>query len=160
MNNLCTAIRGACRIYTELPNAAASTVDGSAFCARTANTIRIWPRLADGSRAAYVAMRDVCLSVTDAIDACAVRVHTQIQPNLESGMSIAYTLDADAGPPPKEIRVRVHVCGVLLVNTHVMRKTVGRRSRRVIYVLKETSARPHTPATDCITRMVYKCIVS
>jgi hypothetical protein len=127
------AIRDACRIYNKLPDVAASTVDGDGirfFYTFAANTICIRPRFSDGTRATYVMAEDVCLLVTGS-DAChqTVHVHTQIRPDSESdnaGMYIAYTLDADAGPVLKEIRVRIRVCGVLLVDTVVVRKFDGR----------------------------------
>ena len=53
-----TALRGCCRIYTELPSAATSIVggDGTRFFRRSgiANAITICPRLRDGTHAAYI----------------------------------------------------------------------------------------------------------
>ena len=109
---MCTAIRSACCIYDELPDATASIVRGSGirfFCVHGKNKIRINPRLLDRARAAYVAIEDICFTVTDDSDARRL-VHVHAQMHLDRGnINITYTLDAC--PPPKEIRVRVHVCG-------------------------------------------------
>ena len=125
------AIRGSCRVYNKLPDAAASTIDGvgiRSFHRHNANTILIYPRLPNGAHAAYVAIDDVCLTVTDGDDACPVRVRVQIQPDLGNGnISIAYTLDAGSGSVPKEICVRVHVCGALLVDVRVARSAFNGR---------------------------------
>ncbi len=127
MNDLRAALRNACSVYNKLPDAAASTVDGSgvrSFCTRAANTVCICPRFSDGARTACVVLEDVCLLVTDASDSRSMHVHAQTQLDSKSGnIRIAYALEADAGSAPKVMRVCVHVCGVLLVDTRVVRRS-------------------------------------
>ena len=114
------AIRDACCVYNKLPDVVESTVDDDGirfFCTTAANTVLVRPRLLGGVRAAYIAVEDVCLLVTDACDGHLIHVHAQIQlDSVHGNIRIAYAFDVDAGPVPKEIRMRVHVCGVLLVD--------------------------------------------
>jgi hypothetical protein len=118
-----------CSIYSDLPSAVPSTVDGSGirfFHARAANNIFVCPCLPNGACAAYVVITDVCLTVTDG-NARPVRVCTQTRLDSSSGTaSITYVLDTDAAPVPKELHVRVHVCGVLLVDVRVRKAFDGR----------------------------------
>ena len=137
MNELCTAIRSACCIYDELPDATASIMGGSGirfFCAHGENIILISPRLLDRARAAYVAIEDICFTAISDSERTRrpVHAHPQMHLDSESGdINIAYTLD---GPLPKEIRVRVHVCGVLLVDTRVAHKPFSGRTGGQLYV--------------------------
>jgi hypothetical protein len=121
-DNLYAAIRGACHVYNQLPSNATTIVSGTGihfFYARTANTMCICPLLLDGTRAGCIDADDVCLTATDA-RAHQVHMSTHMQLDSNSGsISIAYTLDADAGVVPEEMHVCVHVCGVLLVQVCV-----------------------------------------
>jgi hypothetical protein len=140
MDRLQAFMRSACRVYSELPCYDTSAVSGGDgvrfFGARTVNTFQICPRLSDGTCAVYVTPADVCVTVTDAA-ARPVHVHTQLRLDSGSGtVSIAYTFDAVATGYMsilKEVRVRVHVCGALLVDACVARKTFSGRTGGRLY---------------------------
>ena len=129
MYGLRAAICRACRVYNTLPCADASIIGGDGirfFRTHGENTIIICPVQPDGARSAFVMAEDVCLTASDS-NACPVHVRTQIR--LDSGngdIAIAYMLDG-AGSAPKEIHVRVYICGVLLVDMRVL-KTFSART--------------------------------
>ena len=135
-----TALRGCCRIYTELPSAATSIVggDGTRFFRRAgiANAITICPRLRDGTHAAYIYPNDVQLTVHDSSQK---PIHAQVQLDIDSSSNIAllYTLDDVHGQLKSitELYVHVRVCGVLLVDVCVRvaafdGRTAGRLRRQ------------------------------
>ena len=128
MHKLCLEIRGACLVHHELPSVKTSIVSGEglrSFNARAENMIFISPRLSSGTRAAYIMPEDVCLTAID-VNArlLCMCVHVQLDPK-SSNIAITFTLDSVVGFTPKEIRVRVHVCGVLLVNVCVCKAFSG-----------------------------------
>ena len=134
MHKLHAAICNACVVHNRLPSNETSSVRGESlrsFYTRAENMIFISPRLSDGTRAAYIVSEDVCLTVTNAdAQLLCVRVHVHLDP--ESGnITITYTLDSDTVIVPAKIHVRVHVCGVLLVDVSVHRAFSGRTDGRL-----------------------------
>jgi sugar lactone lactonase YvrE len=133
LRKLHAAIRhDACFVHKELLSDETSIVSGDVnfFCARVSNTILI--HLPNGTRTTYVMAEDVCLTATDNSDALPVRVHAHIRLDSKSGdIIITYTFEPDADTVPKELRVRVHVCGVLLVNACVRKAFSGRKNGRL-----------------------------
>jgi hypothetical protein len=111
---ICSACRN---IIRKLPVASKSTASGHGmryFKPDVANTIRVRPSLHDGTRAAFVTRDDVCATLLDADDVhVPARVH--VQPGREPNVIVQYTHSA-----PKKLRVRVRVCGVLLVDVSVL----------------------------------------
>jgi hypothetical protein len=117
MRRLDAVIRGACRVYNELPCKKTSTASGDGLCffyARATTTFLVCPRLSNGMCAAYVTADDVCLTV----DAQVVHVQSRLDAK-NRDRSIVCSLHA--GLAPKQLCVRVHVCGVKLVDVCVHR---------------------------------------
>jgi hypothetical protein len=130
--NLRAVIRDACFISKELLSAKTCSVDGDgvrAFCTRAENTVFIFPRLSNEMRAAYVMLEDVCFAATnvDAAQVLCVRVHARLD-SRSGAITIAYTLDSDSGRALKEMRLRVRVCGVLLLDACVMHRAFSGRT--------------------------------
>ena len=135
MYKLRTAICNACLVHNQLPSGKTSSVSGKGlrfFYTRAENTIFISPRLANGTRAAFIMLEDVCLTVTNA---GAQQLRTRVHVHLDSksgNIIIAYTFDSDVDVTPKtEIRVAVHVCGVLLADVRVCKAFSGRTDGRL-----------------------------
>jgi hypothetical protein len=134
MRGLRTAIHSACRVHNTLPCAVTSIIGGDDirfFCARGENTIHVRPVQLDGTRASFVMAEDVCLTALNS-ESHPVSVCAHIR--LDSGngdIIIAYMLDG-AGPAPKEMHVRVRICGVLLVDVCVL-KTFSAHTRAQLH---------------------------
>jgi hypothetical protein len=122
MNEWRAAICSACHIHHSLPCNETSIVTGNGtrfFHTHAANVICICPRLSNGACATYVMIEDVCLAAADACDARPILVRTQVQVDSGSGnISIAYFI-VETGRLPKEMRLCVYVCGVLLIDVRV-----------------------------------------
>ena len=135
MCKLRATIRDACLVHNELPSDRTSTASGRgmrSFCTQVENTIFIFPRLPNGTHPAYIAIEDVCLTAMDASAPRRLCARTQVRLDSESGkIIIMYTFDSDAGTVPKKIRVRIHVCGVLLVNVGVRKAFSGQTGGRL-----------------------------
>jgi hypothetical protein len=131
MNDLCATIHSACRVYNELLSTVTSITSGVGtrfFRTHAANPILIEPRLVDGTRAACVAIEDVCVTASDDSNALPICVYTQIRVDSERGnITITYTLgNVDAAP--RAMRVHVHVCSVSLVDVRVAPKAFDSRT--------------------------------
>ena len=133
MCKLRATIRDACLVHNELPSDRTSTASGRgmrSFCTQVENTIFISPRLSNGTHPAYITIEDVCLTAMDAYALQHLCARTQVRLDSESGkIIIMYTFDA--GAVPKKIRVRIHVCGVLLVDVSARKAFSGRTGGRL-----------------------------
>ena len=134
MLTLLTALCECCRICTELPDAATTltTSDNTFHRPGAANLITIYPRLRNGAPAAYIYPDDVQLTVFDA-NYGRQRVHVRMDIARHDHMiALRYTLGDECDPSILELRVRVHVCGVLLVDARVREAAFdGRTAGRI-----------------------------
>ena len=95
-----------------------------------ANVVTIFPRLRDGTGAAYVCPDDVRLV---ALDADQKPLHVQVQFNMtgDGKIVLRYTLGDDYDSQSTELRVCVRVCGVLLADVYVRAAFDGRVDGRL-----------------------------
>ena len=117
---LSTMLRECCRVYAELPSAITSIIsgDGARHFHRpgVANLISIYPRLHDGSPAAYIRPDDVQLVVSD-MDYELLRVKVRLDIARDGKIMLEYTLDDDCDQfALTKLQVCARVCGVLLVD--------------------------------------------
>ena len=116
---LTTVLRECCQIYTKLPSAATSTIDGvHCFRRSGANVITICPRLCDGTLAAYICSGDVQLIVRDAAHR-PLRVQVQLIKNSDGNIALRYALDDVRSQLTLTMELCVRACGVTLVDTCV-----------------------------------------
>ena len=117
---LCTMLRECCRVYAEFPSAITSIIGGSG--ARhfrkqgIANLISIYPRLHDGTPAAYIRQDDVQI-VVSSMDNELLHVKVRLDIASDGSIMLEYTLDDDCDQfALTKLRVCARVCGALLVD--------------------------------------------